>query len=359
MGPLGGPRTKALVPYGGTSRLVDFSLANARRSGLPGVLLLDRDEQRSLMDDLHLVWNTRSGFRVDFGPYDEAYRHAGTYRLPWTLPERTWPQATGTADALIAKAPWVFAGHPSDVLVLQADHVYLFDYAEMIARHRRERAALTIAYQRIDPNPAHPSVRVSFDAQGDLAQFVGASGDPDGDLVFAGFCVFRAAALRRYLDAMPGAGTSRDLGRDVILAMLAGGERIRGYAVSGYWADVTNAEAYHRSHRGLLLDAPTMPVAWLPRTVRPIVGRRLVTDAAGIRRSIIPTDLINLGTIAHSVVFPGVEIGAGAMVEDSILLPGAVVSAGAHVASSIVLEDGTVTPSGVPGLVTGSIAAAG
>lgn len=74
MGRLGTGRLKPLIPFGSTSRLIDFSLANARRSGLGEVLLLSQYEERQLMDDLHSVWNQDPGFRVHFGPYDDAYR---------------------------------------------------------------------------------------------------------------------------------------------------------------------------------------------------------------------------------------------------------------------------------------------
>ena len=76
MGPLGTGRLKPLIPYGGACRLIDFSLANAHRSGLGEVLLLSQFEERQLMDDLHQVWNARPGLRVHFGPYDSAYRDA-------------------------------------------------------------------------------------------------------------------------------------------------------------------------------------------------------------------------------------------------------------------------------------------
>src|SRR5882757_4192518 len=74
MGRLGHGRLKPLIPFGGSSRLIDFSLANARRSGFDDVLLLSQYEERQLMDDLHGVWNALPGFRVHFGPYDPAYR---------------------------------------------------------------------------------------------------------------------------------------------------------------------------------------------------------------------------------------------------------------------------------------------
>src|SRR4051812_39397774 len=102
MGRLGQGRLKPLVPFGATGRLIDFSLLNARSSGLREVLVLSQYEERRLMDDLQLVWNGQPGFRTHFGPYDVAYRTAPAGRLPAELPERAWPAERGTADALIS-----------------------------------------------------------------------------------------------------------------------------------------------------------------------------------------------------------------------------------------------------------------
>ena len=38
--------TKALVPYGGTCRLMDFSLANCLRTGVGEVVLMANDRQQ-------------------------------------------------------------------------------------------------------------------------------------------------------------------------------------------------------------------------------------------------------------------------------------------------------------------------
>ncbi|MGW0336286.1 sugar phosphate nucleotidyltransferase [Streptomyces sp. NPDC003011] len=344
MGPLGQGRLKPLVPFGGTSRLIDFSLANTRDSGFREVLLLSQYEERRLMDDLHTVWNrTSPGFRVHFGPYDAVYREA-TGPLPLALPERTWPGERGTADALIRKAPHVFGPDTSEVMVLHADHVYRFDYGDMIRRHRADGAALTVSYQRIERRWVHLFGMVGFDAAGNLTAFVEKPEHPTSDLVFAAFCVFDAAVLHRYLERLDGTDWQQDISRDVIPAMLAGGERIRGYEVTGYWEDIGTVERYHRAHRGLLTDPPTLALADLPRTVAPGVPRRRVAHENGVHRSIVATDLVNEGRVEHSVVCPGVRIGAGARVSDCVLLPGTRIPAGTELSAAIVLEDGTVQP---------------
>lgn len=343
MGRLGDGRLKPLVPYGGACRLIDFSLANARASGLGEVLLLSQYEERQLMDDLHRVWNALPDFRVHFGPYDAAYRTAG-HGLPRELPERTWPPERGTADALIRKGEYIFGGGTEHVLVLHADHVYRFDYAPLIAGHRASGAALTIAYQRIDPRWVHLFGMVDFDADANLTAFVEKPQHPTSDLVFAAFCVFDARILRRYLERLDGTDWQHDISRDVIPAMLAAGERIRGHEVVGHWEDIGTVERYHRAHLALAGPHPALPVERMPWTIRPEVNRAWVTRAPGVRRSVVPADLVNYGLVEDSVLFPGTRIGTDARVRRSVVLPGAAIPAGAEIDSAVVLENGQVQP---------------
>lgn len=344
MGRLGTGRLKPLIPFGGTSRLIDFSLANARRSGFCEVLLLSQYEEQQLMDDLHRVWNSSQGFRVHFGPYDDAYRRLSADELPERLPERGGPRERGTADAFIHKAAHVFGGHPSEILILHADHVYRFDYRDMLREHRRSRAALTIAYQRIQRRYVHLFGMVEFDASGNLTNFVEKPAEPTSDLVFAAFCVFDAECLRRYLGLLDGTDWQHDISRDVIPAMLAGGERIRGHLVREHWEDIGTVDRYLRAHLALLADPPTLPLPHMPLTIRSDVPRRFTRTAAGIRAAIVPSDMDNAGLVERCVVFPGVRIGQEAIVRDSVLLPGAEVPAGARINASIVLENGSVQP---------------
>ena len=337
MGRLGHGRLKPLVPFGGSCRLIDFSLANAAASGLDEVLLLSQYEERQLMDDLYRTW-WRPGFRVHFGPYDHYYLEGDGYRPLASA----GPPERGTADALIRKAPFVFGPAASEVLVLHADHVYRFDYGPLIERHRTHGAALTVAYQRIERRYVHLFGMVDFDAAGQLTSFVEKPAEPTSDLVFAAFCVFDAATLHRYLEKLDGTGWQHDISRDVIPAMLAGGERILGHEVPGHWEDIGTVDRYHRAHVALTSGESGLTSRQLPCIIRPDVPRELVVSALGIERSVVPADLVNAGRIDRSVAFPGVRIGAGALVSRCVLLPGATVPAGAEIDSAIVLEDGHV-----------------
>jgi ADP-glucose pyrophosphorylase/3-dehydroquinate synthetase len=346
MGSLAEGRSKSLIPFGGTSRLIDFSIANVRQSGLDEVLLLSQHGERQLMDELHLAWNTTDGFGVHFGPYQRAYRDALPGRCPVSLPERTGRVEQGTADALIAKAPYIFGGGTVDVLVLHTDHVYRIDYREMVEQHHESGAALTVSYQRIDRRYVHLFGMVEFGPTGELTAFVEKPEEPTGDLVFAAFCLFDAEVLHRYLELLDGTEWRHDISRDIIPAMLAAGEHIRGYPVTGYWEDIGTVERYLRANLRLLDPEPSLALADLPRTVLPGVARRAV--GSGADRSIVAADVRGDGRLVHSIAFPGVHVGTGATVRDSVLLPGARVADGAQIDSAVVLEDGSVVQVGEP-----------
>ena len=183
---------------------------------------------------------------------------------------------------------------------------------------------------------------VEFDPDGRLTAFTEKPAEPTSDLIFAAFCLFDAEILQRYLCLLDGTGWQHDLSRDVIPAMLAGGEHIRGHQVQGYWEDIGTVDRYHRAHARLLEDPPSLSLSELPHTIAPGVGRRIVHDEPGARRCLLPADLVNDGMLEDCVVYPGVRVGVGAVVRDSVLLPGAVIDPAAKITGAVVLEDGTV-----------------
>lgn len=339
MGPIGVGRLKPLIPFGGTSRLIDFSLANAARSGLGEVLLLSQFSEKQLMDDLRRTW-WRPGFRVHFGPWDDAY----TDGVPDTLPDRTTGTERGTADALIRKASYVFGPGVRDVLVQHADHVYEFDYRPMIDHHRRTGAAATLAYQRIERRYVHLFGMVEFDRAGHLVRFEEKPAVVTSDFVFAAFCLFDAKILHRYLEQLDGTDWQHDISRDVIPAMLAADERIVGYPVRDYWADIGTVERYLNAHVAMTDQAVAHRprLAEMPLVISPDISRRFVESDGGVRRSVVPADLRSEGELISSVAFPGVRIGPDARVSESVLLPNARVPAGTQLHRCVVLEDGSV-----------------
>ncbi|MET0402771.1 MAG: sugar phosphate nucleotidyltransferase [Cystobacter sp.] len=315
MGRLGRGRLKPLVPFGGQCHLIDFSLLNCRGSGIVEVLLLSQYNEAQLIHYLLEHWHGQ-GLNIHFGPYQGLTRET----CEQVLATVHRPVESGTGDALLFNAPYIFGEGVRDVLVLHSDHVYRFDYRRMLALHRERRAALTIGYQRIPREAVSLFGMVEFDAEERLLRFVEKPAHPTCDTVFTAVAIFSAEPLRRYLDTLSRGPWRADVSRDVIPAMIQGGERIFGYRFDDYWEDIGTVARYLDAHRRLVSAPPSLRPGQLPRTLRGEAPRCE-------------------GRVERSVLFPGVVIGPGAVVRDSVVLPGAHILGDSLVEGSIVLDD--------------------
>lgn len=332
MGPLTARVCKPLVPYAASCRLVDFSLANAVRSGVPEVTLLSRHRESDLM--LHLLrhWDNHTGTRIHFGRHNELVRSAGGLKPGETLPPR--PPERGTADALLANAEYLFAPGATDLLVQHADHVYLFDYEPMVAAHRASGADCTIGVQRIESRYVKLFGMVDVDEDLWVRALVEKPSNPTSDLIFTAFCLFRIESLQEVLADLATRGEDcwqHDISRDILPEMIAQGRGVSAFPISDYWADIGTVARYH-SEQLKLLELPVDSES-LPRTLS-TVPPRYVAEAGSLTAVDLPADAV----VEQSVFHPGCRLGSGARVLRSVVLPGATVAAGVTVRDSIVLD---------------------
>lgn len=348
MGRLTDDMCKPLVPYAASCRLVDFSVANAARSGIPEVVLLSMHRERDLVQHLATHWDG-AGVRVHFGPHDALVRSGGP---PPGVPLPPRPPESGTADAFLTNAEYVFAPGVRDVLVQHADHVYTFDYGPMVTAHRDAGADVTIGVQRIERRFVRLFGMVEVDADLRVRRLVEKPAEPTSDLVFTAFCLFRADVLEKVLGALAALGEDgwrHDISRDVLPAMISDGRHVLAYPVSGYWADIGTVERYHLEQMRLLDRAGPLPPADLPRT---LAGAPPRFDAD--TRCLLGDGVVVPGEadVRSSVLFPGCVVEPGARIERSVVLPGARVRAGARLAETIAAagEEVTGPRSGLTGL---------
>lgn len=326
MGTLTARTCKPLVPYAASCRLVDFSVDNALRSGIPELVLMSLHRERDLIDHLLRHWDG-SGLKVHFGPHDELVRDPS---FTGPLPERT-PEL-GTADALISNAEHLFAPGARDLLVQHADHVYSYDYGPMLRAHRESGADVTIGVQAIERRYVKLFGMVEVNDDLTVRRLVEKPPNPTSDLVFTAFCLFRVDALVKVLDELAALGEDgwqHDISRDVLPAMIASGRKVLAHPVTGYWADIGTVERYHSGHLGLIehpeaLRAPSTLGGPPPAVVAGNLVAGPLPEGADVR---------------GSVLFPGCEVSAGAVVHRSVVLPGAVVGPGVRAVDTVVGAD--------------------
>lgn len=332
--PLTKDRAKPAVPFAGTYRLIDFPLSNCVHSGLSDVWVVEQQNPASLVE--HLA-NGR--------PWDLDRTWGGLVLLHPHLGDERGGFHSGTADALWRNEPRIRDAQPETVVVVSADAVYRYDYAELVAAHVASGADVTMVSTRVEPGDAsrYGVLQVDGDRVVDYAY---KPDEPDSDLVATEIFAFRADRLLDLIaelgsDADPDGDGLGDLGDGVLPRLVADG-RARHLDVGGYWRDVGTVTSYWQAHQDLVaekpplrLDDPEWRVLSRPHQLMPA----RVEGAARLDRSLLSPGCVVRGTVERSVLAPGVVIEEGAVVRDSVLLHGVRVAGGA-VVERAVLDEG-------------------
>jgi glucose-1-phosphate adenylyltransferase len=162
-------------------------------------------------------------------------------------------------------------------------------------------------------------------------------------------------------DAKDGA-SGHDLGRDVLPRLVNGGE-VFAYGFGGargrvsqdrFWQDVRTLDDYYQANMALLEPVPPLDLYQPDWTIHTYQGQyppaRTVPGESGTEGVFVNSILgagavISGGGVNHSILFPQVAVGDGAIVEDAILFNRVQVGPGAHLKNCIVDKD-VVIPAG-------------
>jgi glucose-1-phosphate adenylyltransferase len=344
-------RAKPAVPFGGSYRIIDFTLSNCIHSGLRRIYVLTQYQARSLEEHIRFGWN--------FLP--RRLEQFISVRPPHFGGAEKWYE--GTADAIYRNIDTLRDEGARHVLILSGDHIYKMDYGRMLAEHMERGAALTIGAVRI---PAHESRRFGVfecDAEGRVHSFLEKPatgpeipGQPGWCLGSMGIYIFETDELIRRLedDAALGAESSHDFGKDIIPRMIG---EVPLYAhmfeeprpESGkepYWRDVGTIEALYEANLDLCSVHPQFnlydmnwPIYALWHNDPPA---KTVFDEEGGRRAEVLDSLLCPGVIVsgarvrRSVLSNRVFVDEGARVEESILFSGVQVGRGCKLRRCVV-----------------------
>jgi len=320
-------RAKPGVPFGGKYRIIDFALSNVVNSGLTDVAVLTQYAPRSLIDHIGVG-----------RPWDLDRSHGGVALLqPYIGRGRTRDWYRGTADAVLQNLEFIADREPELVLVLAGDHVYKMDYRPFIETHRAKGAEVTCAVRTVPLEEAHRFGILETDAEGRVTAFVEKPPNPTSNLVSMGVYVFDWPTLRDILSP-----DRVDFGRDVLPWMVDAGRRVISYEFKGYWQDVGTVESYWRTSLDLLSDEPGIELndlGWLIYTRSEERPPARLGPHATVTRSMVSHGCVIDGAVEHSILSPGVRIGAGAVVRDSIVMFDTTVGDGAVLDRAIVDKD--------------------
>lgn len=319
---------KPAVPFGGKYRIIDFPLSNCTNSGIEAVGVLTQYQP--------LVLNEYVG---NGQPWDlDGLNNGVTCLQPYESKEGSdW--YSGTANAIYQNIDFVDRYDPEYVVVLSGDHIYKMNYADMIRYHRKNNAACTIAVIDVPLEEASRFGILNTNEDGSIYEFDEKPAVPKSTNASMGIYVFNWKVMKKYLiDDEANVDSSHDFGKDVLPAMLNAGERMMAYPFEGYWKDVGTIDSLWEANMDILDPNSTLSLKNV-YSRNPMMPPHYVGEDAEIQNSMLADGCNVNGKLEFSILFPGVTVGKGAVINSSIIMPGAVIEDGANIQFSIVSEN--------------------
>ncbi len=325
-------RAKPAVPFAGKYRIVDFALSNCVNSGIFDVLILTQYRPHSLNDHIGRgqPWDLDRSFT---GGIQMLQPYKGRRDTDWYK---------GTADAVFQNFNFVRRGHPDNILILSADHIYEMDYDVLINFHMEKHADVTICTIRVPMDEASRYGILDVDDQYRVVDFVEKPANPPSNLASMGVYIFNTEVLGRVLQEDADVKISNhDFGRDIVPRMVSEGENVFAYPYGGYWIDAGTIDAYWEAHMDLLSKPPSLNLndrSWVIHTrseerppvkieVGAIVKDSMITDGSVISEG---------ARVERSVLSPGVFVGPKAIIRESVILTDCYIEAGAVIERCVI-----------------------
>jgi glucose-1-phosphate adenylyltransferase len=337
LNPLTRNRPKPLIPFGGSFRIVDFTLSNCLHSGLQRTYVLTQHENETIHCYLRR-WSP--GERLsDFIVAN---------------PPASGKRYRGTADAIFQNLPPMQSGDYEFVLILSAGHVYTMDYRELVRFHVARAAEVTIAGVHCPLTPPADTQLLAVDEE---ERVIGIERRRQPTEIRPTYSPTMLANMNVYVvnretilkAAYTGSHRPLDFDHDVI-PNLIGTQRVYAYRHADrlkrplYWRDLCTLDGYYGSNMDLLARAPLFDPydpQWPVRSAESPATAAETNPVDRVRAS-TSNSIVAQGTdatcasVQHSIVCSGVVLENGVVVRDSILMPGVTIGHGSSVRGAII-----------------------
>jgi glucose-1-phosphate adenylyltransferase len=334
LSPLTSNTAKPAVPFGGTYRIIDFTLSNCINSDIRRIFILTQYKALELTRHIREGWTIFSG---ELNEFIEVIPPMKRVHSDWYL---------GTADAVYQNIESIVSENPAYTLILSGDHIYKMDYHEMVAWHDHKHADITIATIQIPPDEANRFGIVEIDSNHRVIGFeekpqhgnpVRSVFNPDMLSASMGIYVFNTEKLIEALmqDAEE-PNSSHDFGKDVLPRWI-GRANVVAYdfrdlnrKMVRYWRDVGTLDAYYDANLDLVQVTPEFNLYdknWPIRTrLEQQPPAKFVFALEGRRMGVAIDSIVSAGCIisgarvTRSVLSPGVRVNSYCEIDGCILM---------------------------------------
>ncbi len=311
-------RPKAAVPFGGFARVIDFALSNLMNSGIEQIAILSQYRSYSLINHIGTG-----------ASWDMIGRYRGVSILPPFIDSEQNDWYRGSADAVYKNLDFVRYHAPEEILILSGDHIYQMDYRDVIDYHHEKNADLTVVCKRVARHRAYRFGMAAIDDEdgekgGKVTSYQEKQENPEGNWSSLTVLCFKPEILYQALEENQ-ADRSFEFGKDIVPRLLSQNRKIYGYKFHDYWGYTRTVQEYWQANMDMLGTSPLIDMEkWGIRSNLDHRGIRdnqpaLIGKNADISNSLIYNGCSVEGRVTNSILFPGVHIGPGSLVDNSVI----------------------------------------
>lgn len=295
-------RTMGAVPFGGRYRLIDFPLSAMVNAGLTNIHIVAHHNYQSLMEHIG------AGKDWDLARHNGGIRIVPPYSTAFANPDECYDSRM---QSLISIRGLIDRLSEDEVLCCDCDSVSAPDFSAFLAAHRASGAAMTVGIQDSGSCDGASSLHVWVAKTAFLRE------------------VLREAEQRGYTSFQ----------NDVIRRQ-SGKGNVNAYRFPERFFCIRSLAEYYRLHmliagnatvREELLENRERPIFTKVRSLPPV----RYGASAEVESSLIADGCVIEGKVINSVIFCGVHVGKGAVVENAILMENCHLAGRARVGSAI------------------------
>ncbi len=333
---------KPAVPFGGKYRIIDFPLSNCVNSGIDTVGILTQYQP--------LVLNEYIG---NGQPWDLDRLHGGVHVLPPYQKATGSDWYKGTANAIYQNINFIERYDPEYVIILSGDQICKQDYSDFLRFHKEKNAEFSVAVMEVPWEASRFGLMVS-DENDKITEFQEKPKEPKSNLASMGIYIFNWDILKKYLiEDENDPESENDFGKNIIPSLLRDKREMYAYHFSGYWKDVGTISSLWEANMEVL-DPENSGINLFDDDWRiysrnsGMTGHRIGEEA--VLENCMITDGCSIdGKVKHSVLFAGVKVEKGAVIEDAVIMGGSTIKEGAQIKHCIIAENVVIEKNAVVG----------
>ena len=342
MGELTSLRSLAAVPVGGRYRIIDFMLSNMVNSGILKVGITTPVNYQSLTDHL--------GTGKD---WDMDRKDDGLYILPPKDTGESDVEAVGGIERLFGISSFLGKSQQEYVLVTDCNTICNIDFDKVLEAHLENEADFTLVCTKVKDltsKEARKHILLNVDESDNVTDMHVYPGHQVTDLSYMHMFITRRESLMELVEYASTHG-KHQISKDILLpAVLNDQVKVCAYEFNGYRKKIDSIQSFYKVNIdmlskevrdelfGLSVDNPIFT------KIKDSVPTKYAKTAE-VENSFIADGCKIEGTVRNSVLFRGVHVGKGAVIENSIIMQDAEVMENCLV-ENVIFDKGVILRSG-------------